>query len=130
MTMVKLLDLDHFVLTVASIEDTVAFYQDVLGMRPITFQSGRVALEFGSKKINLHKAGKEFLPHAKVPVPGSADLCFVVEDVAAALDHVRSKGVKVLEGPVARTGASGPITSIYLRDPDENLIELSEYDDA
>ncbi|MEM1200159.1 MAG: VOC family protein [Pseudomonadota bacterium] len=126
----KLLDLDHFVLTVASIEDTAAFYQDVMGMRPVTFQAGRTALEFGSKKINLHKAGEEFQPHAKRPEAGSADLCFVVEDVSAALAHVRSQGVEVLEGPVARTGAAGPITSIYFRDPDGNLIELSEYDDA
>lgn len=128
--MVKLLDLDHFVLTVASIEDAIAFYQDVLGMRPVTFQAGRSALEFGSKKINLHKAGEEFQPHAKRPETGSADLCFVVEDVGAALTHVRSKGVEVFEGPVARTGATGPIMSIYFRDPDGNLIELAEYDHA
>ena len=127
--MVKVLDLDHFVLTVASIEDTIAFYQEVLGLRPVTFQGGRCALEFGSKKINLHKAGEEFQPHAKRPEPGSADLCFVVEDVTSALAHVRSKGIEVFEGPVARTGATGPITSIYFRDPDGNLIELAEYAD-
>ncbi|MEM8688245.1 MAG: VOC family protein [Pseudomonadota bacterium] len=126
----KLLDLDHFVLTVASIEDTVAFYQDVLGMRPVTFQSGRFALEYGAKKINLHKAGEEFQPHAERPQPGSADLCFVVEDVARALSHVQAKGIEVFEGPVSRTGATGPITSIYFRDPDGNLIELAEYDHA
>jgi catechol 2,3-dioxygenase-like lactoylglutathione lyase family enzyme len=115
--------LDHLVLTVASIEASVAFYTSVLGMEAVTFRGGRTALVFGSSKINLHEAGREFSPKALRPTPGSADLCFIVED---ALDNiVRELGSLIEEGPVERTGARGPIVSIYLRDPDQNLIELS-----
>lgn len=120
--------LDHLVLTVADIETSIDFYTRVLGMQPVTFGQGRHALAFGKHKINLHQAGNEFEPTAHQPTPGSADLCFVVagdlDDVIATL---REHGVPVLEGPVARTGALGPITSVYLRDPDNNLIELSTY---
>lgn len=126
--MIKLLTIDHFVLTVASISRTVAFYQETLGMTPVTFGQGRTALEFGSHKINLHEAGAEFTPHAGRPVPGSADICLIVDDVAAAMAHVEAAGVEVFEGPVPRTGAQGALTSIYFRDPDGNLIELAEYD--
>ncbi len=128
--MIKLQHIDHFVLTVVSVELTVAFYRDVLGMRPVTFGDGRTALEFGNHKINLHQAGAAFTPHARQPVPGSADVCLIVESVSDALEHVQEKGIDVFEGPVLRTGANGPITSIYFRDPDGNLIELAEYDDA
>lgn len=121
--------IDHLVLTVASIERTVEFYQRVLGMSAVVFGSGRTALAFGSQKINLHQKGAEFEPKAHVPMPGSADLCFVssgsIDDV---LRHLRQSGVEILEGPVARTGACGPITSVYLRDPDRNLLEISVYD--
>ena len=122
--------IDHLVLTVSSIDRTVAFYRDMLGMQPVTFADNRVALEFGAHKINLHQAGAEFQPHAREPVPGSADICLVVQDVSEALAHLKTNGVDVFEGPVPRTGARGAITSIYFRDPDGNLIELAEYDDA
>ena len=121
--------LDHLVLTIASIDRTCAFYCGVLGMRRVVFGEGRVALAFGHQKINLHQAGAEVQPNARVATPGSADLCFIagapLTTVAAAL---RSASVVVELGPVRRTGARGPITSLYVRDPDGNLIELSEYD--
>jgi catechol 2,3-dioxygenase-like lactoylglutathione lyase family enzyme len=120
--------LDHLVLTVADIDITVAFYARVLGMRRENFGAGRVALRFGAQKINLHQVGREFEPRAARPTPGSGDLCFIAEGpLEAALDHVRAQGVEILEGPVARTGATGPITSFYFRDPDENLIEVATY---
>lgn len=118
--------LDHLVLTVADIERTVAFYRDVLGMRPETFGDGRTALHFGQSKINLHQAGQEFEPHARNPVAGSADLCFLAaEPLDAVVARLAAHGVPVEEGPVRRTGATGPLRSVYLRDPDGNLIELS-----
>ena len=120
--------LDHLVLTVADIDITVAFYARVLGMQRENFGAGRVALRFGAQKINLHQVGREFEPRAARPTPGSGDLCFIAEGpLEAALDHVRAQGVEILEGPVARTGATGPITSFYFRDPDENLIEVANY---
>ncbi|XP_030354189.1 glyoxalase domain-containing protein 5 [Strigops habroptila] len=120
--------LDHLVLTVKSIEDTVAFYSKVLGMQVVTFKGTRKALHFGNQKFNLHEAGKEFEPKARCPVPGSADLCLITEVPLDQLqDHLKACGVLIEEGPVARTGAMGPITSIYFRDPDENLIEVSRY---
>ncbi|MEM8841943.1 MAG: VOC family protein [Pseudomonadota bacterium] len=118
--------LDHLVLTVASIEASVSFYAGVLGMEEIRFGAGRIALAFGSQKINLHQAGREFEPKAAHPGPGSADLCFLSETpVAEIAARLAAMGVEIEEGPVPRTGATGPITSIYLRDPDANLIEIS-----
>ncbi|XP_026704579.1 glyoxalase domain-containing protein 5 [Athene cunicularia] len=120
--------LDHLVLTVKSIEDTVAFYSKVLGMEVVTFKGNRKALHFGNQKFNLHEAGKEFEPKARRPVPGSADICLITQvPLEQLLDHLKACGVIIEEGPVARTGAMGPITSIYFRDPDENLIEVSRY---
>ena len=120
--------LDHFVLTVRDIDVTIGFYQTVLGMAPVTFGAGRKALTFGQSKINLHPADAPIVPHANHPVPGSADLCFVTsEPIASVIDHLRNCGVTVEDGPVQRTGAIGPITSVYLRDPDGNLIEISTY---
>jgi len=120
--------LDHLVLTVASIDASCAFYERVLGMTIVGFGQGRTALAFGNQKINLHQAGKEFVPHAHRPVPGSADLCFITAmPLDAAMAHVRAQGVEIIEGPVDRTGAKGPLRSFYFRDPDSNLIEISNY---
>ena len=117
--------LDHLVLTVADIEATVAFYE-ALGMTRVRFGEGRVALAFGGQKINLHPAGAEIAPHAAHLRPGSADLCFLVEgDVADLCAQLSAAGLTVELGPVPRTGAQGPLTSVYLRDPDGNLVELS-----
>lgn len=120
--------IDHLVLTVASIDATADFYTRVLGMRLVTFGVGRKALTFGRQKINLHERGREFEPKAERPTPGSADLCFItpttLADVAA---HLGTHGVPIVEGPVDRTGATGPIRSLYIRDPDGNLIEIANY---
>jgi len=127
----KILRIDHIVLTVADIEATCSFYARVLGMQAVTFGAGRTALAFGEQKINLHQVGREFEPKARTPTAGSADLCLIastpIDDVLA---HLGRCGVAVLEGPVARTGALGPITSVYFRDPDGNLVEVSSYAEA
>lgn len=121
----RVLSLDHLVLTVADVEATVAFYT-ALGMERVRFGEGRTALVFGSQKINLHAAGAEIAPHARIPTRGSADLCLLVDtDPAPLADHLRAKGIAVELGPVPRTGAAGPLTSVYVRDPDGNLIELA-----
>ncbi len=121
--------LDHLVLTTADEKACVTFYVDLLGMSLITFGEGRKAFAFGQQKINVHVKGSEFEPKAHLPVPGSLDLCFVADrplnDVVSTL---QDKGADIIEGPVSRTGAAGPIRSIYLRDPDLNLIEICEYD--
>jgi catechol 2,3-dioxygenase-like lactoylglutathione lyase family enzyme len=118
--------LDHLVLTVRDIEATIGFYTRVLGMEAITFGEDRKALRFGHQKINLHQIGHEVVPHAAAPMPGSADFCLLtsvpIEDVVA---HVTGCDVSIELGPVARSGALGPILSIYLRDPDGNLIEIA-----
>jgi catechol 2,3-dioxygenase-like lactoylglutathione lyase family enzyme len=120
--------LDHLVLTVASIDASCEFYERILGMAVVRFGQGRTALTFGAQKINLHHAGKEIVPHAQHPVPGSADLCLITSTpLEQVMAHVRSHGVNILEGPVNRTGATGAIRSIYFRDPDGNLIEVSNY---
>lgn len=120
--------LDHLVLTVASIDVTVDFYTRVLGMRAVTFGAGRTALTFGTSKINLHEAGREFEPKARRPTPGSADICLIVSaDIPHVMAELAAAGLAIEEGPVERTGALGTMTSCYLRDPDQNLIELSHY---
>ena len=120
--------LDHLVLTVASIEATCTFYATVLGMQAVTFGNGRRALVFGSQKINLHEAGHEFEPKAARPTPGSADLCFITATpLTQVVEHLRQCRVAILEGPVERTGALGTMLSVYFRDPDQNLIEVSSY---
>ncbi len=122
----KIVGIDHIVLTVADIDKTVQFYESVMGMVAERFGEGRTALKFGKQKINLHQHGKEFEPKADCPTPGSEDLCFIIEtELQEAMEHVSSKGVKIIEGPIARTGATGPLWSFYFRDPDHNLIELS-----
>ncbi|OQW70397.1 MAG: VOC family virulence protein [Proteobacteria bacterium ST_bin11] len=122
----KIDSLDHLVLTVKDVDNAVSFYSKALGMDVVTFGNNRKALSFGSQKINLHQQGKEFEPKAQRPTPGSADLCFLtsipLEDV---LIHLKTCGIDVIEGPVQRTGATGPIISVYFRDPDHNLIEVS-----
>ena len=121
--------IDHLVLTVASLQATCDFYSRALGMEVVTFGSaGRKALAFGAQKINLHEVGKEFEPHARVPAAGSGDFCLITATpLDEVVDHLRSCGVPVIEGPVARTGATGPLRSVYLRDPDGNLVEVSNY---
>ncbi len=122
-------NLDHLVLTVADIERTKAFYCEILGMIYEEFGEGRRALKFGNAKINLHLAGHEFEPKAHLAKPGTADLCFIIEgELGEMRARLEAAGVAILEGPVTRTGARGPITSLYVRDPDLNLIELSVYD--
>lgn len=123
---IRLDALDHLVLTVADIAVTTDFYRRVLGMEPVTFGGGRTALAFGSQKINLHQAGAEFEPKARTPLPGSADLCFrTATPMDAVLAHLAAEGVAVADGPVRRTGARAPLLSVYIRDPDGNLVELS-----
>ena len=123
-----ILHLDHLVLTVASIEKTCEFYQTTLGMAPETFGAGRVALKFGNQKINLHEAGREFEPKAMTACAGSADLCFIVDNLDETEKSIRRAGIRIIEGPVPRTGATGPIMSLYIRDPDGNLLELATQD--
>jgi catechol 2,3-dioxygenase-like lactoylglutathione lyase family enzyme len=120
--------IDHLVLTVEDIERTIAFYVEVLDMTETSFGANRRALLFGSSKINLHQRGNEFEPKAASPTPGSADLCLITDDpLEVVITELAAAGISVEEGPVQRTGASGPITSVYIRDPDGNLIELSNY---
>lgn len=120
--------LDHLVLTVENIDDTVDFYRRVMGMEKITFRGNRTALVFGNQKINLHESGREFEPKASHVQPGSADLCFILETpVQEAVNHLKDLDVPIIEGPVDRTGATGGIVSVYFRDPDGNLIEVSNY---
>ena len=120
--------LDHLVLTVADIDGTRDFYERVLGMETVVFGEGRHALAFGTQKINLHEAGREFEPKAAAPTPGSADLCFLTNSpVTEVVEHLEANSVEIIEGPVRRTGATGPITSVYFRDPDGNLLEVSNH---
>ena len=123
--------LDHLVLTVRDIAATCEFYTRVLGMEVVTFGEERKALAFGQHKFNLHEAGREFEPKADKPTPGSADLCLIAQgDLQAVIAHLAACAVPILEGPVKRTGALGPIRSVYFRDPDRNLIEVSTYGES
>ncbi len=122
----KITSIDHIVLTVKNITETIKFYESVLGMKRESFCDGRMALKFGKQKINLHQYGKEFEPKAKTPLSGSADLCFITETALdIALEHVQQCGITVIEGPVQRTGATATLISFYFRDPDGNLIEVA-----
>jgi catechol 2,3-dioxygenase-like lactoylglutathione lyase family enzyme len=122
--------IDHLVLTVASIDRSIDFYNRVLCMEPVAFGAGRWALVFGQSKFNLHEAGHEFEPKALNPVPGAVDICLITRSsIEGVVEHLRECGVEIEQGPVARTGAIGPITSVYFRDPDGNLIEVSNYDE-
>lgn len=125
-----LTSLDHLVLTVTDIETTCAFYRDVLGMGVEEFEATdgtmRRALTFGQQKINLHEVGREFLPNARVATPGSADLCFLTgRRLSLWESHLAEMGVEIIDGPVRRNGAAGRILSIYIRDPDGNLVEIA-----
>ncbi len=118
--------LDHLVLTVASVERTCAFYRDLLGMTPVEFAPNRWALTFGRQKINLQQAGLYLDPNAKHATFGSADLCLLVaQRIEEVVETLNAAGVPIIQGPVQRTGAMGPLDSVYIYDPDENLIELS-----
>jgi len=127
--------IDHLVLTCRDVAATIRFYTEVLGMKVVTFGNGRKALSFGRQKLNLHPAGQtaggaagHVAAIAARPTPGSADLCLIVaENAAAIVAHLAVCGVPVEEGPVVRTGALGPIESVYVRDPDGNLVELARY---
>ncbi len=124
--------LDHLVLTTAHEEQCIDFYTRVMGMKLESFIGGtppveRKAFKFGQQKINLHIRGREFLPKADIPTPGSLDLCFIADrPLAAVIERLKSQNWPILEGPVVRTGATGKINSVYVRDPDQNLIEISE----
>lgn len=120
--------LDHLVLTVADIDKTVDFYTHILGFQMVTFGDNRKALTFGNQKINLHQKGHEFEPKAEHPTSGSADLCFIsTTDIHEVVEELKQKNVEIIEGIVDRTGALGKIRSVYVRDPDMNLIEISNY---
>jgi len=120
--------LDHLVLTVADIDVTCAFYSTILGMEVITFGADRKALKFGVQKINLHQKGKEFEPKAKHPAPGAADLCFITDTaIETVYSELASNGIEIVEGIADKDGAMGKIRSIYFRDPDGNLLEVSNY---
>lgn len=120
--------LDHLVLTATNAQATQDFYVRVLGMQLETFGAGRIAFTFGHQKINLHIRGHEFEPKAHQPVPGALDLCFVASiPLDQVIEHLSAANWPIIEGPIMRTGATGPIRSVYLRDPDLNLIEISEY---
>jgi catechol 2,3-dioxygenase-like lactoylglutathione lyase family enzyme len=120
--------IDHVVLTVTDIQQTCDFYESVLGFKVVKFKEGRTALHFGNQKLNLHQQGNEFEPKAAAPAPGAADLCFItatpIETVRRELD---AKGVSIEVGPVVQSGAVGRLLSVYLRDPDRNLIEIATY---
>lgn len=124
----KIKNLDHLVLTVADIDKTIEFYTHIMGFEVVTFGENRKALIFGNQKINLHQKGHEFEPKAETPTCGSADLCFIAEtDVHEIMEELRQKNIEIIEGIVDRTGAVGKIKSVYFRDPDYNLIEVSNY---
>ena len=127
----KIKSIDHIVLTVSDITQTCRFYTKILGMEEITFSNNRKALKFGSQKINLHLKGHEFDPKAKRPTPGSADICLIVEtSLHEVINRLRKYGIQIEEGPLERTGAQRSLISIYIRDPDGNLVELSNNKEA
>jgi catechol 2,3-dioxygenase-like lactoylglutathione lyase family enzyme len=118
--------LDHIVLTVGSIDATIDFYRRAIGLEAVTFGDGRRALQLSEQKVNLHEAGRELEPKARRPTPGSADLCIVTDEpIDEVTERLRRLGIPIEEGPVGRTGAVGPLLSIYIRDPDENLVEIA-----
>ncbi|WP_433872199.1 VOC family protein [Saccharopolyspora sp. CA-218241] len=128
--MISIDRVDHLVLTVADVDRAMEFYEQVLGMTPVIFPDDRRAVSFGQQTIKLHAASELVAPTAMHPVPGSANLCFITEGVLSDVqEHLRAHDVRIEEGPVSRTGSTGPITSLYFRDPDGNLIEIGRYDE-
>ena len=125
---------DHIVLTTRDKDACIRFYTEVLGMKLSIFRTPteeRMALSFGSQKINLHEWGREFAPRAHVAVPGSLDLCFISSvPLDEVIQRLKNNNIRIEEGPVNKTGASGPIRSVYVRDPDLNLVEISVYAEA
>ena len=120
--------IDHIVLTTRDRAGCIRFYTEVLGMKLEEFGENRLALKFGSQKINLHEWGREFTPRAHVAAPGTLDLCFIASmPLEQVIENLKKNQVPILEGPVAKTGAVGPIRSVYVRDPDLNLVEISVY---
>jgi len=125
---VRVISLDHLVITVQDIPQAIKFYVEILGMTEVTFGDNRKALSYGQQKINLHKFGEEFEPKAAAPLPGSADLCFIIDgELEEFIEHLNDNNIEILQGPISRTGALGVLNSVYVRDPDQNLIELSSY---
>jgi len=123
---VSISHIDHLVLTVNDIQTTLDFYVTVLGMTELTFGEGRKAVQFGNQKINLHRVGDEIQPHAQRPTSGSSDLCFITKrPLQEFIDHLIAHDIHIIEGPVQRTGATAKLNSVYFRDPDQNLIEVS-----
>jgi len=119
--------IDHLVLTVDDVDRSAAFYADALGGTIETFDGGRRAVSFGAQKLNLHPADDPYEPRASVARPGTDDFCLVVDDLAAARERLREGGVEVVHGPVEKVGARGPMESVYVRDPDGNLVEIAAY---
>ena len=125
---VRVVSLDHLVITVQDIPQAIKFYVEILGMTEVTFGDNRKALSYGQQKINLHKFGEEFEPKAAAALPGSADLCFIIDgELEEFIEHLNDNNIEILQGPISRTGALGVLNSVYVRDPDQNLIELSSY---
>jgi catechol 2,3-dioxygenase-like lactoylglutathione lyase family enzyme len=124
--------IDHIVLTTRDKPACIRFYTDVLGMKLVTFKTPteeRLAFSFGAQKINLHEWGREFSPHAHLPVPGALDLCFIASvPLDAVIAKLKAARIAIIEGPVRKTGAHGAIRSVYVRDPDLNLVEISVYE--
>ena len=127
--MIRIDRVDHFVITVKDVEATCAFYAKVLGMEPVTFAGGRRGLAFGRQKINLHPASTEYEPKARTAQPGTGDFCLITETpLGDVIAHLKACAVPIEQGPVPKTGATGPIRSVYFRDPDGNLVEVSNYE--
>ncbi len=125
----KVSHLDHLVLTVKDVKASCAFYTKVLGMQEVTFDKNRNAVVFGNQKINFHQHGEEFEPKALHPMPGSDDMCFITTDsLDDVIHHFSDCGIEIIDGPVERTGALGSMMSIYVHDPERNLIEIAKYD--
>ncbi len=127
-TPIAMSHIDHVVLTVENVDITISWYQRVLGMKAEAYGQGRKCLVFGKQKINLHPKQNDFEPKAAAPTPGSADLCLIsTTPLAKVIEHLKVQHVKLEKGPVKRVGVGGLITSVYIRDPDHNLLEISQY---